>query len=99
MTEPLRAGAGRRSRRKRASGPGGARARVLGSSPFTPRMNSKQPEISYPCAWTYTLVGEGEDALLAHAELVLTGLQHAKSVTRKSKSGKYTSVEITLVVR
>lgn len=58
-----------------------------------------QPEIQYPCAWTYTIVGEGEEILLAHAELVLAGQAHEKSVSRKSRTGRYTSIEITLVVR
>ena len=59
----------------------------------------QRPEITYPCSWTYTLVGEGEEPLFAHAELVLAGLEHEKSLSHRSSTGRYTSIAITLVVR
>lgn len=58
-----------------------------------------QPEIQYPCEWEYTVIGEGEEILLAHAEIVLAGLDHAKNVSKKSAAGRYTSIRITLIVR
>jgi putative lipoic acid-binding regulatory protein len=58
----------------------------------------ENPEIPYPCHWTYQVIGEGEDALLAHLDAVLANREHAKRVTRKSSAGRYTSIEVVLVV-
>ena len=59
----------------------------------------KRPEIVYPCTWTWVLVGEGESVLLGHVDVVLAGVEHAKNVKRHSAQGRYTSIEVTLVVR
>ena len=58
----------------------------------------QRPEIDYPCPWNYVVVGEGEDVLIAHIESALAGAVHAKKTSRHSKSGRYTSIEITLEV-
>jgi putative lipoic acid-binding regulatory protein len=64
--------------------------------PDAPR---ERPEIVYPCTWTWVLVGEGESILLGHVEVVLAGVAHEKSVKRQSAQGRYTSIEVTLVVQ
>jgi len=57
-----------------------------------------RPEIEYPCSWTYQVVGEGEHELFAHLDVVFAGRAHEKRVTRKSSAGRYTSIEVVLVV-
>lgn len=58
-----------------------------------------RPEITYPCDWSYVVVGESEDLLMAHIESALDGAGHKKHVSRRSASGRYTSIEVTLVVQ
>lgn len=57
-----------------------------------------RPEIAYPCDWSYVVVGEGEQVLRAHIESALEGAAHRQRVSRTSSSGRYTSIEVTLVV-
>lgn len=57
-----------------------------------------RPEITYPCEWSYVVVGEGEERLFAHIEAAVGGTAHTKVVSRHSTSGRYTSIELTLVV-
>lgn len=59
----------------------------------------QRPEITYPTPWSYTVVGAGEAILMSHIEAALEGAEHRKTVSRKSASGKYTSIEVTLVVQ
>jgi putative lipoic acid-binding regulatory protein len=58
----------------------------------------KRPDITYPCSWSYVVVGEGEGELMAHIERALAGAVHTKTTSRRSASGKYASIEVTLVV-
>ncbi|MBL8859408.1 MAG: DUF493 domain-containing protein [Planctomycetes bacterium] len=58
----------------------------------------QRPEIDYPCPWTYVVVGMGEAVLTAHIELALAGAEYTKATSRHSRSGRYTSIEITLEV-
>lgn len=57
-----------------------------------------RPEIEYPIRWTYQVIGEGEDVLFEHLTAVLADREHEKRVTRKSSAGRYTSIEVVLVV-
>ena len=59
----------------------------------------QRPEITYPTSWSYTVVGEGESELMAHIERALGGAAHEKATSRHSKTGRYTSIEVTLVVQ
>lgn len=58
-----------------------------------------KPEITYPCPWSYVVVGVGESELSTHIESVLAGESFERVTSRHSSSGKYVSVEVTLVVR
>lgn len=56
-----------------------------------------EPEISYPCEWSYTIITQSEeDARLASFE-VLEG-EHAFAPSHKSRTGKYQSFNIKLLV-
>ena len=57
-----------------------------------------RPEIEYPTRWTYQVIGEGEEVLFLHLDAVFATREHEKRVTRKSAAGKYTSIEVVLVV-
>ncbi len=57
-----------------------------------------RPELEYPLRWTYQVIGVDEHVLFAHLEVVFAGLAHEKRVTRTSSKGRYTSIEVVLVV-
>ena len=59
----------------------------------------ERPDITYPTPWSYVVVGEGESELMAHIERSVAGVEHEKRISRHSESGRYTSIEVTLVVR
>lgn len=59
----------------------------------------ERPEITYPCRWSYVVVGEGEAELMAHITVSVGGAEHEKSTSRNSSSGKYVSIEVTVLVQ
>ncbi|MDZ4774850.1 MAG: DUF493 domain-containing protein [Planctomycetota bacterium] len=59
----------------------------------------RKPEITYPCPWSYVVVGTGENQLLLHIEVALAGETFERVTSRHSSSGKYASIEVTLIVR
>ena len=58
----------------------------------------KRPEITYPCIWSYKIIGENRE-FLKEAILVACA-PHPVDITysRSSSGGKYHSVEARLVV-
>ncbi len=56
------------------------------------------PEIDYPCTWSYKLVGADEQAIrIAIAEIV-ADREHDVSLSRASRTGKYVSLKVQVVV-
>ena len=59
----------------------------------------KRPEISYPCLWSYKVIGEDRE-LLREALLVCCAPDSVEiSVSRTSRGGRYHSLEGSLEVR
>jgi len=57
-----------------------------------------EPEIDYPCRWSYKLVGADEKAIrIAIAEIV-EHRDHDVELSRASRTGKYVSLKLELVV-
>lgn len=64
------------------------------SSPTSP----KKPEIRYPTAWGYRLIGEDEAAMRQAISEVLGELDHVLSRGQESAQGRYRSLSLELVV-
>jgi putative lipoic acid-binding regulatory protein len=56
-------------------------------------------ELDYPCAWTYTLIGSDEAVLFEVARRAAGACAHRLERSRRSKSGRYVSITLELVVR
>ena len=60
--------------------------------------NKTGPEIDYPTAWGYRIVGTCEDDIRAHVLEVLAGVEHELVLARRSSGGRYLSLHLSLVV-
>ncbi|MFO8053171.1 MAG: DUF493 domain-containing protein [Candidatus Omnitrophota bacterium] len=54
----------------------------------------KRPDIKYPCDWDYRIIGEGERLLKDIAAKIINDRDYSISISRKSKTGKYTSLDV-----
>lgn len=64
-----------------------------------PTSTVKRPEITYPCTWSYKVIGESRE-LLHEAILVACAPDPVQiSPSRSSRGGKYHSIEAKLEVR
>jgi putative lipoic acid-binding regulatory protein len=61
-------------------------------------LEGKKLELDYPCAWTYTVIGEDEAVLREVVVGVVGSLEHTLSFSHASKSGKYRSFELVVTV-
>jgi putative lipoic acid-binding regulatory protein len=57
-----------------------------------------KPKIEYPGEWSYTIIGSDEGVLKEAASQVLSGKAFSIAVSKKSRSGKYISMNITTIV-
>ena len=57
-----------------------------------------KPEIDYPCQWSYKVIGSEKDHIQKTIELGLKERNYTLSISKKSKSGKYTSFNVELFV-
>jgi len=55
-------------------------------------------EITYPCTWSYKIIGVDKDALFKAADAALGGVPFEISESNKSANGKYLSFNIRLKV-
>ena len=58
----------------------------------------KRPEIEYPCEWSYKVIGVDKERVRDAAETVMSNRQYLLQYSKSSKSGKYHSWTINLVV-
>jgi putative lipoic acid-binding regulatory protein len=54
-----------------------------------------KPQIEYPCEWCYTVIGCDEAALRSAAAEALAGKEYAIAPSKRSKAGRYISMNIT----
>jgi uncharacterized protein len=57
-----------------------------------------EPEIDYPCPWTYKVIGSDEAALRRTIASAVEGLEHTLEPSRTSSGGKYCSLSLVVVV-
>lgn len=55
--------------------------------------------LEYPCAWTYKLIGADGEGLRAAIVEMMGGREHLVTPSRMSRSGKYQSLDVEVVVR
>ena len=52
------------------------------------------PAVTYPCRWSFTLIGTDAKAIRASAEECLTGREYRLTPSRQSRGGKYVSAHL-----
>jgi putative lipoic acid-binding regulatory protein len=57
-----------------------------------------QPQIDYPCPWSYQLIGPDEELLRRAVRDVIGDLPHTLSSGKTSSGGKYISLGLEIVV-
>ena len=60
--------------------------------------SEKKLELEYPCSWTYKVIASEKKALEQAIRDVLSEREHKVTSSNKSKTGKYTSMNLDLLV-
>ncbi|MEW6595089.1 MAG: DUF493 domain-containing protein [Thermodesulfobacteriota bacterium] len=55
--------------------------------------------LEYPCAWVYKVIGADGEELRAAIREILSGREHLVTPSRTSRSGRYLSLDIEVVVQ
>ncbi len=61
--------------------------------------NHQKPIIQYPCRWDYKIIGPDGERIRSVIAATVTDADHTVADSRRSRSGKYCSVELTVMVR
>ena len=59
---------------------------------------NERPEIKYPCEWSFTIIGIDKQLLRDAAELVMEKREYILQYSKSSRTGKYHSWSVDLVV-
>ncbi len=62
-------------------------------------LDGRKPQISYPCVWTYRIIGWDEPRLRAVVAEVIGRHEHRLQLARESSGGKYRTLQLELEVR
>jgi putative lipoic acid-binding regulatory protein len=62
-------------------------------------LGDQTPEIEYPCAWSYRLIGDSEPNMRGVVGRILGESEYELVVSRESRTGKYVSLKLTVVVQ
>jgi uncharacterized protein len=60
--------------------------------------SNNRPEITYPCEWSYKIIGNNIDKILEAIENAVSGLKYDVTPSNISKNGNYYSLNLTLTV-
>lgn len=61
--------------------------------------DSKQKlELTYPCSWSYKLIGYEKEAIQKAIHEVILEREHLLTHSNESKTGKYVSMNLDLVI-
>ena len=60
--------------------------------------SNNRPDITYPCEWSYKIIGDNIDKILAAIEIAVSGLNYDVTPSNISKNGNYYSVNLKLTV-
>ncbi|DAB29920.1 MAG TPA: DUF493 domain-containing protein [Sulfurimonas sp. UBA12504] len=55
-------------------------------------------ELTYPCAWSYKLIGYEKEAIQKAIHEVILEREHSLTHSNASKGGKYVSMNLDLVI-
>ncbi len=61
--------------------------------------SKKKLELTYPCGWSYKLIGYEKEAIQKAIHDVIIEREHKLTHSNKSKGGKYTSMNLDLVIQ
>jgi hypothetical protein len=59
----------------------------------------EHPEITYPCPWSYRIIGSDEGALRRAVVDILGDVEYTLEPANRSSGGSYCSLELEVVVR
>lgn len=59
----------------------------------------QKPEITYPCAWSYRVIGADEQRLREVIVEVVGDVEHSLRLAHESSHGRYRSLALEVVVR
>jgi len=60
--------------------------------------SEKKLELTYPCSWTYKVIASEQKALQEAIKEVIQEREHKLTTSNTSKTGKYTSMNLDLLV-
>ena len=60
--------------------------------------SNNRPEITYPCEWSYKIIGNNIDKILEAIENAVSGLKYDVTPSNISKNGNYYSLNLKLIV-
>ncbi len=58
----------------------------------------RRPEIEYPCAWDYQIIGMEEQELRIAVTGIVGNVDHVLTLANRSRKGRYCSVHLTIEV-
>ena len=61
--------------------------------------SEKKLELSYPCSWSYKLIGHEKEAIKKAIHDVILQRAHKLRHSNNSKTGKYVSMNLDLVIQ
>jgi putative lipoic acid-binding regulatory protein len=65
--------------------------------PF-PSFENEKPSIAYPCTWQYKVIGHDQFRMQTAIGEILAELEYTLELSNTSRTGKYCSLLLTLVV-
>jgi uncharacterized protein len=61
--------------------------------------SKKKLVLEYPCSWSYKLIGHEKEAIQKAIHDVILQREHSLDHSNKSKTGKYVSMNLDLVIQ
>jgi len=61
--------------------------------------NTSKLELTYPCSWSYKLIGYEKQALQKAIHDVILEREHDLKHSNNSKTGKYISMNLSLIIQ
>jgi uncharacterized protein len=58
----------------------------------------ENPLITYPCAWSYRLIGEDGEQIVREIPGKMGGVRHEISFANRSRQGRYVSINVDAIV-
>ena len=59
---------------------------------------NQKPEITYPCAWEYRIIGKDHTALTGCVKEIMGDKHHILTLSNQSTKGTFVSLSLTLTV-